>query len=149
MNQWRRKELAGKRKKKATIELIYSFFSSFSSHHGASREAGHRIKSLSSSRFSPMERLLLELGGNEVAKGIWMHGYMKHHPELPELTSDMEVRQFMRQKYYEQRWLDRVRRPTRKGKGRKSHHYLTHIRRRCRTTWTLSIGKCTTNFLAR
>ncbi|KAI8081768.1 uncharacterized protein BX664DRAFT_341249 [Halteromyces radiatus] len=72
---------------------------------GLVREVGHRVKSISTSKFSGPETTSLEMGGNTMAKRIWLHGF---HSELEWIESDYDVRLFMRQKYYEQRWLDRA-----------------------------------------
>ncbi|OBZ89785.1 Arf-GAP domain and FG repeat-containing protein 1 [Choanephora cucurbitarum] len=73
---------------------------------GLVREVGHRVKSISASKFSGPEVVALEYGGNEVARAIWLNGY---NHNLPEPETDGDVRLFMRQKYYEQKWLDRKR----------------------------------------
>ncbi|CAO3631353.1 unnamed protein product [Mucor hiemalis] len=73
---------------------------------GLVREVGHRVKSISASKFSGPEVLALQHGGNEVARSIWLSTYRMSTPE-PE--TDGDVRLFMRQKYYEQKWLDRKR----------------------------------------
>ncbi|KAL7330186.1 hypothetical protein PS15p_205162 [Mucor circinelloides] len=71
---------------------------------GLVREVGHRVKSISASKFSGPEIVALQHGGNEVARTIWLSNYNMNTVE-PE--SDGDVRLFMRQKYYEQKWLDR------------------------------------------
>ncbi|KAF1802281.1 hypothetical protein FB192DRAFT_1377257 [Mucor lusitanicus] len=71
---------------------------------GLVREVGHRVKSISASKFSGPEIVALQHGGNEVARTIWLSNYNMNTAE-PE--SDGDVRLFMRQKYYEQKWLDR------------------------------------------
>ncbi|KAJ2960156.1 hypothetical protein NQZ79_g4535 [Umbelopsis isabellina] len=68
-----------------------------------SREVGHRVKSLTASNFSGPEAVALQLGGNAVARSIWLGTYKGTAPE-PE--TDNEVRWFMRQKYYESKWLN-------------------------------------------
>ncbi|KAG0163114.1 hypothetical protein DFQ30_000727 [Apophysomyces sp. BC1015] len=70
----------------------------------SSREVGHRVKSISASKFSGPEVVALQQGGNEIGRGIWLSNYRMSSSE-PETDSD--VRLFMRQKYYEQKWLDR------------------------------------------
>ncbi|KAI8087244.1 hypothetical protein BDF21DRAFT_485733 [Thamnidium elegans] len=70
----------------------------------SSREVGHRVKSISASKFSGPEIVTLQHGGNEVARTIWLSTYSMNTPE-PE--TDGDIRLFMRQKYYEQKWLDR------------------------------------------
>lgn len=45
------------------------------------------------------------MGGNGVARKIWLSNYST--PNSPEPESDDDVRAFMRQKYYENKWLDR------------------------------------------
>lgn len=62
------------------------------------------MKSISASKFSGPEIVALQHGGNGVAKSIWLSNYSSNTPE-PE--TDGDVRLFMRQKYYEQKWLDR------------------------------------------
>lgn len=69
-----------------------------------SREVGHRVKSISASKFSGPEIVALQHGGNEVARTIWLS---KYRIDTPEPESDSDIRLFMRQKYYEQKWLDR------------------------------------------
>ncbi|KAF7729363.1 ArfGAP with FG repeats 1 [Apophysomyces ossiformis] len=71
---------------------------------GLVREVGHRVKSISASKFSGPEVVALQQGGNEIARQIWLSSY-KMGTSDPETDSD--VRLFMRQKYYEQKWLDR------------------------------------------
>ncbi|GAA5800385.1 hypothetical protein HPULCUR_005814 [Helicostylum pulchrum] len=71
---------------------------------GLVREVGHRVKSISASKFSGPEIVTLQHGGNEVARTIWLSTYSINTPE-PE--TDGDIRLFMRQKYYEQKWLDR------------------------------------------
>ncbi|RCH85055.1 ArfGAP with FG repeats 1 [Rhizopus stolonifer] len=71
---------------------------------GLVREVGHRVKSISASKFSGPEIVALEYGGNQVARTIWLSTYNNN---LPEPETDGDVRLFMRQKYYEQKWLDR------------------------------------------
>ncbi|KAG2237090.1 hypothetical protein INT48_004591 [Thamnidium elegans] len=71
---------------------------------GLVREVGHRVKSISASKFSGPEIVTLQHGGNEVARTIWLSTYSMNTPE-PE--TDGDIRLFMRQKYYEQKWLDR------------------------------------------
>ena len=68
------------------------------------REVGHRVKSISASKFSGPEIVALQHGGNGIARTIWLSNYNMNTVE-PE--SDGDVRLFMRQKYYEQKWLDR------------------------------------------
>ncbi|KAG2174098.1 hypothetical protein INT43_004118 [Umbelopsis isabellina] len=70
---------------------------------GLIREVGHRVKSLTASNFSGPEAVALQLGGNAVARSIWLGSYKGTAPE-PE--TDNEVRWFMRQKYYESKWLN-------------------------------------------
>ncbi|KAI8334649.1 hypothetical protein BC941DRAFT_80239 [Chlamydoabsidia padenii] len=73
---------------------------------GLVREVGHRVKSISASKFSGPELVALELGGNGIAGRIWLScGY--NTTDTPEPESDGEVRAFMRQKYYEKKWLNR------------------------------------------
>ena len=62
------------------------------------------MKSISASKFSGPEIVALQHGGNEIARTIWLSNYNMNTVE-PE--SDGDVRLFMRQKYYEQKWLDR------------------------------------------
>jgi hypothetical protein len=70
------------------------------------REVGHRVKSISASTFTGPEIAALELGGNGIASKIWLScGY--NTTDTPEPESDGEVRAFMRQKYYERKWLNR------------------------------------------
>jgi hypothetical protein len=70
------------------------------------REVGHRVKSISASTFTGPEIAALELGGNGIASKIWLScGY--NTMDTPEPESDGEVRAFMRQKYYERKWLNR------------------------------------------
>ncbi|KAI9496890.1 hypothetical protein BDB00DRAFT_807700 [Zychaea mexicana] len=71
---------------------------------GLVREVGHRVKSISASTFSGQEVVALQQGGNEVAKSIWLSSYRMDNVE-PE--TDNDVRAFIRQKYYEHKWLDR------------------------------------------
>ncbi|CEI97571.1 hypothetical protein RMCBS344292_11702 [Rhizopus microsporus] len=71
---------------------------------GLVREVGHRVKSISASKFSEPEVVALEHGGNEVARTIWLSTY---NMSTPDPETDGDVRMFMRQKYYEQKWLDR------------------------------------------
>ncbi|KAI7877682.1 Arf GTPase activating protein [Lichtheimia hyalospora FSU 10163] len=68
-----------------------------------SREVGHRVKSISASKFSGAEVVSLQQGGNQVARAMWLSNYGKDNVD-PE--TDDEVRAFIRQKYYEQKWLD-------------------------------------------
>ncbi|ORX55104.1 Arf GTPase activating protein [Hesseltinella vesiculosa] len=70
---------------------------------GLIREVGHRVKSISVSTFTGPEILALEMGGNGVASTIWLHGF--NAKSTPEPDTDTEVREFMRQKYYDQKWL--------------------------------------------
>ncbi|CAO3616585.1 unnamed protein product [Cunninghamella echinulata] len=72
---------------------------------GLVREVGHRVKSVSSI-FSIAEIIGLELGGNSIGKRIWLHHYSQHY-ELPVLEDDADVRIIMRQKYYENKWLNK------------------------------------------
>jgi hypothetical protein len=67
---------------------------------------GHRVKSISTSKFSGPETTCLELGGNAMARRMWLHGYTSALDEW--IESDYDVRLFMRQKYYELRWFDRA-----------------------------------------
>ncbi|KAI8971502.1 hypothetical protein BDF20DRAFT_683592 [Mycotypha africana] len=71
---------------------------------GLVREVGHRVKAISASKFSGPEVLALEHGGNEIACQIWLSNYNTH--DAPEPQSDADVRAFMRQKYYELKWLN-------------------------------------------
>ncbi|KAI9303179.1 hypothetical protein BJ944DRAFT_250884 [Cunninghamella echinulata] len=72
---------------------------------GLVREVGHRVKSVSSI-FSIPEITGLELGGNSIGKRIWLHHYSQHY-ELPVLEEDTDVRIIMRQKYYENKWVNK------------------------------------------
>ncbi|KAI8328887.1 hypothetical protein BC941DRAFT_444003 [Chlamydoabsidia padenii] len=72
---------------------------------GLVREVGHRVKSISTSKFSGPETMCLELGGNGLARRIWLHGY--NYTSTEWIESDYDIRLFMRQKYYELRWFDR------------------------------------------
>ncbi|KAG2233452.1 hypothetical protein INT48_008858 [Thamnidium elegans] len=67
---------------------------------------GHRVKAISASKFSGAELLALKQGGNGVALKIWLSNYSTH--DSPEPESDDDVRAFMRQKYFENKWLDRA-----------------------------------------
>ncbi|KAI9472289.1 MAG: hypothetical protein EXX96DRAFT_351559 [Benjaminiella poitrasii] len=73
---------------------------------GLVREVGHRVKAISASKFSGAEALALKHGGNGIALKIWLSNYSTH--SSPEPESDSDVRAFMRQKYYENKWLNRV-----------------------------------------
>ncbi|GAA5797034.1 hypothetical protein HPULCUR_002412 [Helicostylum pulchrum] len=83
---------------------------------GLIREVGHRVKAISASKFSGAELLALKQGGNGVALKIWLSNYSTH--DSPEPESDDDVRAFMRQKYYESKWLDRALLQTHKDKVR-------------------------------
>ncbi|CAO3651363.1 unnamed protein product [Cunninghamella echinulata] len=72
---------------------------------GLVREVGHRVKSISASKFSGQEVVALELGGNGKATKIWLNGFNAQN--TPEPETDGDVRAFMRQKYYESKWLNR------------------------------------------
>lgn len=48
----------------------------------------------------------MKQGGNGIALKIWLSNYSTH--DSPEPESDGDVRAFMRQKYYENKWLDRA-----------------------------------------
>jgi hypothetical protein len=50
--------------------------------------------------------LALKHGGNGIALKIWLSNYSTHGSPEPE--TDGDVRAFMRQKYYENKWLDRA-----------------------------------------
>lgn len=50
--------------------------------------------------------LALKKGGNGIALKIWLSNYSTH--DAPEPEADADVRAFMRQKYYENKWLDRA-----------------------------------------
>jgi hypothetical protein len=64
------------------------------------------VKSISASKFTGPELTALEHGGNGIAGKIWLScGY--NTVDTPEPESDGEVRAFMRQKYYEKKWLNR------------------------------------------
>lgn len=69
-----------------------------------SREVGHRVKAISASKFSGAELLALKQGGNGIALKIWLSNYSTH--DAPEPESDDDIRAFMRQKYFENKWLD-------------------------------------------
>ncbi|KAI7901600.1 uncharacterized protein BX663DRAFT_98863 [Cokeromyces recurvatus] len=71
---------------------------------GLIREVGHRVKAISASKFSGAEVLALKYGGNGIALKIWLSNYSTH--DSPEPESDNDIRAFMRQKYYENKWLD-------------------------------------------
>ncbi|CAO3589010.1 unnamed protein product [Absidia cylindrospora] len=75
---------------------------------GLIREVGHRVKSISTSKFSGPETTSLEMGGNAMGKRIWLHGYGNNDKSDDLIESDYDVRLFMRQKYYDQRWLDKA-----------------------------------------
>lgn len=66
---------------------------------------GHRVKSISASSFSNAEVLALQQGGNGIARQHWLSTYTYRAME-EEPSSDTDVRGFIRQKYYEQKWLD-------------------------------------------
>ncbi|KAI7862787.1 hypothetical protein BDF14DRAFT_1464961 [Spinellus fusiger] len=70
---------------------------------GLVREVGHRVKSISTSTFSGPEILALQQGGNGIASTLWLSKYTMQSQEV---ETDDDVRMFMRQKYYEQKWLD-------------------------------------------
>lgn len=64
------------------------------------------MKSISASKFTGLELTALEHGGNGIAGKIWLScGY--NTVDTPEPESDGEVRAFMRQKYYDKKWLNR------------------------------------------
>jgi hypothetical protein len=50
--------------------------------------------------------LTLKKGGNGIALKIWLSNYSTH--DAPEPEADGDVRAFMKQKYYECKWLDRA-----------------------------------------
>lgn len=72
----------------------------------SSREVGHRVKAVSASKFSGAELMALKKGGNGIALKIWLSNYSTH--DAPEPEADADVRAFMKQKYYECKWLDRA-----------------------------------------
>ncbi|KAI8877311.1 Arf GTPase activating protein, partial [Backusella circina FSU 941] len=72
---------------------------------GLVREVGHRVKSISASKFTGPELMALEQGGNATARRIWLSHFSTHNGSEPE--NDSDVRSFMRQKYFEYKWLDR------------------------------------------
>jgi hypothetical protein len=49
--------------------------------------------------------MALEQGGNASARRIWLSNFSTHNGPEPE--NDADVRSFMRQKYFEYKWLDR------------------------------------------
>lgn len=67
---------------------------------------GHRVKAVSASKFSGAELMALKKGGNGIALKIWLSNYSTH--DAPEPEADADVRAFMKQKYYECKWLDRA-----------------------------------------
>ncbi|KAI8992415.1 hypothetical protein BDB01DRAFT_847793 [Pilobolus umbonatus] len=71
---------------------------------GLVREVGHRVKSISASKFSGPEIVTLQHGGNAVAQSLWLSTY---NMSTAEPETDADIRLFMRQKYYEQKWLNR------------------------------------------
>ncbi|KAL7312172.1 hypothetical protein PS15m_007967 [Mucor circinelloides] len=73
---------------------------------GLVREVGHRVKAVSASKFSGAELMALKKGGNGIALKIWLSNYSTH--DAPEPEADADVRAFMKQKYYECKWLDRA-----------------------------------------
>ncbi|KAL9552815.1 hypothetical protein MBANPS3_003588 [Mucor bainieri] len=73
---------------------------------GLVREVGHRVKAVSASKFSGAELMALKKGGNGIALKIWLSNYSTH--DAPEPEADPDVRAFMKQKYYECKWLDRA-----------------------------------------
>ncbi|CEP11231.1 hypothetical protein [Parasitella parasitica] len=73
---------------------------------GLVREVGHRVKAVSASKFSGPELMALKKGGNGIALKIWLSNYSTH--DALEAESDADVRAFMKQKYYEFKWLDRA-----------------------------------------
>ncbi|KAK4511727.1 60S ribosomal protein L28 [Mucor velutinosus] len=73
---------------------------------GLVREVGHRVKAVSASKFSGAELMALKKGGNGIALKIWLSNYSTH--DAPEPEVDADVRAFMKQKYYECKWLDRA-----------------------------------------
>lgn len=50
--------------------------------------------------------MALKKGGNGIALKIWLSNYSTH--DAPEPEADADVRAFMKQKYYECKWLDRA-----------------------------------------
>ncbi|RUS21598.1 hypothetical protein BC937DRAFT_92142 [Endogone sp. FLAS-F59071] len=72
---------------------------------GLVREIGHRIKSISASIFTPAEIAALQVGGNGVAAQIWLARY---HATGSEPEHEDELRDFIRQKYVERKWIDEV-----------------------------------------
>ncbi|KAI8641074.1 hypothetical protein BD408DRAFT_222990 [Parasitella parasitica] len=73
---------------------------------GLVREVGHRVKAISASKFSGPELMALKKGGNGTALKIWLSNYNSH--DALEAESDADVRAFMKQKYYDFKWLDRA-----------------------------------------
>ncbi|RKP08990.1 hypothetical protein THASP1DRAFT_29218 [Thamnocephalis sphaerospora] len=72
---------------------------------GLHRELSHRIKSISASRFTTQEVGALRNGGNSKAAEIWMAKWDEKKDRVPEISDVIRMRQYMRQKYVERRWM--------------------------------------------
>ncbi|RUS28968.1 hypothetical protein BC938DRAFT_481221, partial [Jimgerdemannia flammicorona] len=72
---------------------------------GLVREIGHRVKSISASIFTSAEVTAMQVGGNGIATRVWLARY---HATGPEPEYENELREFMRQKYVEKKWVDEV-----------------------------------------
>ncbi|CAG8662288.1 17629_t:CDS:2, partial [Acaulospora morrowiae] len=70
------------------------------------REFNHRVKSITASIFTPAEIESLKNGGNAKAAQIWLAKY--RWMEFPEPNPDdvESIRNFMRAKYIQKKWLD-------------------------------------------
>jgi len=74
---------------------------------GIHREFNHRVKSISMASFKPDEVKLLQDGGNRVAREQWMARWNSDEYPEPEAGDLERVRQFIRLKYVEKRWIER------------------------------------------
>ncbi|KAL1925830.1 uncharacterized protein VTP21DRAFT_713 [Calcarisporiella thermophila] len=71
---------------------------------GLVREFGHRVKSVSASNFTQHEVDCLQMYGNQFGLRVWLS---KYNHKLPEPEGNEAVRDFMRQKYVELKWVDK------------------------------------------
>jgi len=96
---------------------------------GIHREFGHRVKSINVSNFTELETENLRNGGNEVARKYWLGRFKEGDFNIPDasqpvIVKNNKIREFMRLKYVEKRWLKekkKKKKKIKKIKKRKNH----------------------------
>jgi len=91
---------------------------------GIHREFSHRVKNISMSTFEEAEVEALEKGGNDAGRSYWLKKYREGDFAIPDVNEprvirEKRIRDFIRMKYLEKRWVGREKEDKKEDKKKK------------------------------